>query len=166
MECPACENQLQQITVSGIEVDVCKGGCGGIWFDNFELKKFDEKHEANGQELLEIERDENIVVDNTQKRKCPKCDDMVMMRHFYSTKKEVEIDECPQCGGFWLDAGELERIRNLYKNEAEKQEATKKYFSEILTVNQIHNEAETERIRMISSIFRFISPSFYFGRRY
>jgi len=24
--------------------------------------------------------------------------------------KEIEIDECPNCKGFWLDAGELEKI--------------------------------------------------------
>ena len=170
MKCPACENQLEQITVSDIEVDICKGGCGGIWFDNYELKKFDKKHDSTGEELLHIERDENIAVDYTQKRKCPKCDEIIMMRHFYSTKKEVEIDECPQCGGFWLDSGELERIRNLFENEAEKKEASKKYFSEVLkqdiAIDQIQNESEAARIRSVSNILRFISPSFLFSRRY
>ena len=40
MNCPACGNVLKEMTVSDISVDVCQGGCGGIWFDNFELKKF------------------------------------------------------------------------------------------------------------------------------
>ncbi|MHC4573105.1 MAG: zf-TFIIB domain-containing protein [Planctomycetota bacterium] len=30
MNCPACSNQLQQMTVGNVTVDVCKGGCGGI----------------------------------------------------------------------------------------------------------------------------------------
>ncbi len=168
MECPACGNKLWQITVSDVELDVCKGGCGGIWFDNFELKKFDEPHESVGEELLNIERDESLVVDHEKRRKCPKCDDIIMMRHFFSTKKEVEIDECPQCGGFWLDSGELERIRNLFSNEEEKERAAKEYFSEVfrqdLAIEQVKHESQTERIQRAASIFRFISPSFYFRR--
>jgi Zn-finger nucleic acid-binding protein len=95
MECPACGNQLQQMTVGGVTVDVCKGGCGGIWFDNFELKKFDEPHESLGEKLLETERDESLTIDRTKKLKCPKCKEVVMMRHFFSIKKQVEVDECP-----------------------------------------------------------------------
>ena len=106
MKCPACSNELQEMTVADVTVDVCKGGCGGIWFDNLELKKFDAPHESAGQALLNVERDETVQVDRTKRLKCPKCDDIVMMRHFFSVKKDVEVDECPGCGGFWLDAGE------------------------------------------------------------
>jgi len=28
-----------------IELDFCKGGCGGIWFDRHEFLKFDKPHE-------------------------------------------------------------------------------------------------------------------------
>ena len=49
MECPACGKQLQQMTAGDVTVDVCKGGCGGMWFDNYELKKFDEPHESAGE---------------------------------------------------------------------------------------------------------------------
>jgi Zn-finger nucleic acid-binding protein len=30
---------MEEITVDEIKVDVCKDGCGGIWFDQFEPKK-------------------------------------------------------------------------------------------------------------------------------
>ena len=63
MKCPACDNTLTEINISDILVDICKGGCGGIWFDNFELEKFDEKHEHAGEALLDIERDKNITID-------------------------------------------------------------------------------------------------------
>ena len=93
MNCPACGNPLQEMTVADVTVDVCKDGCGGIWFDNFELKKFDEPHESAGQALLEIERDDSITIDHSKSLKCPKCDDIVMMRHFFSVKKQVQLDE-------------------------------------------------------------------------
>ena len=56
-----------------ITVDVGKSGCGGIWFDQFELEKLNEPHEAAGYSLLDIERDESIVVGYARKRMCPKC---------------------------------------------------------------------------------------------
>jgi hypothetical protein len=131
MNCPACGNVLQEMTVGGVVVDVCRGGCGGIWFDKFELNKFDEPHESAGEELLEIEQDESIIVDHTKRFKCPRCDDVVMMRHFFSVKKDVEVDECPGCGGFWLDAGELGKIRGLFNTEEERHKAAKEYFSKV-----------------------------------
>jgi len=165
MKCPACSNMLQQITVADVTVDVCKSGCGGIWFDNFELKKFDEPHESAGQELLDIERDNSIVVDHTKRLNCPKCGNVVMMRHFFSVKKEVEVDECPGCGGFWLDAGELTKIRSLFNTEEERQKAADDYFSEVfgdkLAAMKAEDEAKIGKARKIANMFRFICPSYY-----
>jgi Zn-finger nucleic acid-binding protein len=153
------------MTVEDVTVDVCKAGCGGIWFDNFELKKFDEPHEAAGRVLLDIERDESIAIDHNKRLNCPKCDDVVMMRHFFSVKKQVEVDECPGCGGFWFDAGELRKIRSLFNTEEERHQATHEYFNEIfgdkLTAMQAQNEAELARTRKIANMFRFICPSHY-----
>lgn len=165
MNCPACGNVLQAITVSDIAVDVCEGGCGGIWFDNFELKKFDEPHESAGQELLDIEQNQSITVDRSKRLKCPKCDDVVMMRHFFSVKKEVEVDECPGCGGFWLDAGELCKIRSLFDTEQEREKAAEEYFSEIfggeIAAMEAGDQAKLDKVRKISNMFRFICPSYY-----
>lgn len=165
MKCPACSNELFETTVGEVTVDVCKGGCGGIWFDNFELKKFDEPHESAGQTLLEIERNENMVVDHTKRLKCPKCDDVVMMRHFFSVKKAVEVDECPGCSGIWLDAGELARIRSLFNTEQERHKAAENYFGEIfgdkLTAMHTENKAKLHSVRRVSNIFRWICPSYY-----
>ena len=165
MKCPACGNPLQEMTVSDVTVDVCKGGCGGIWFDQFELKKFDEPHESSGEALLEIERDESITLNHTKRWKCPKCDDIVMMRHFFSVKKEVEVDECPGCGGFWLDAGELRQIRSLFKTEAEREAAADRYFDEVFGDELVEAKAESgekvARAHKVANIFRFICPSNY-----
>jgi len=111
IKCPACFNELSEIQVGRFSVDVCQGGCGGIWFDAFELQGVDEPDEAAGVHLLEIERDASLTVDTSRKRECPRCDGVKLMRHFISPKREVEVDECPNCGGYWLDAGELARIR-------------------------------------------------------
>jgi Zn-finger nucleic acid-binding protein len=111
MKCPACFNELTTRRAGGIAVDVCRGGCGGIWFDAFELQKIDELSEPEGEALLNIERDEAVIVDQSLKRACPRCSDVKLQRHFFSAARRVQVDECPNCGGYWLDAGELALIR-------------------------------------------------------
>ncbi len=165
MTCPACDHRLTQIVVGGITVDVCKGGCGGIWFDRFELQKVDEPHESAGEILLDIERDERIRVDHSKRRTCPRCKQIIMMRHFYSVRMQVEVDECPGCAGFWLDVGELAAIRKEFRSEAERRKAAEEYFSEIfdtqLAEMRAKSEEQAERVRRIAWMFRFICPSYY-----
>ena len=56
-------------------------------------------------------RDPNVVVDPQRKRECPRCEDVKLKRRFFSRHHKIEVDECPGCGGIWLDPGELEKIR-------------------------------------------------------
>lgn len=102
---------MSQMQVGNITLDVCHGGCGGIWFDAFELQHVDEQEEAAGEHLLKIDRDETIVVDQSRKRECPRCPGIKLKRHFFSAKRNIEVDQCPNCNGYWLDAGELAKIR-------------------------------------------------------
>ena len=110
MKCPACFNPLVEVQVGNVFVDVCQGGCGGIWFDAFELQRMDDTHEA-GEPLLHLKRNENVLVDFNRKRDCPRCEGIKLHRHFFSAQRKVQVDQCPNCGGYWLDAGELEQIR-------------------------------------------------------
>jgi len=161
MKCPACENELTTKSVGGIAVDLCSGSCGGIWFDNYEFKKFDEPYESAGEELLSIEIKEELQVESDQKWGCPKCSDVVMARHFFSIKEHVEIDECPSCGGIWLDIGELSVIRNSFKLLENKQEATKEYFKKIFVEIRRESEEEKSQIRKFVNMFKYICPSYY-----
>src|SRR5262245_47249369 len=131
MDCPACHRTLRLITVGDVSVDICSSGCGGMWFDIGEFKKFDEPNEA-AAELLDIPRDPNVEVDQSQRYRCTKCTDSVMMRHFASAKRAVVVDECAVCGGVWLDPGELRRIRSEYPSEEARRQAARAYFQEVL----------------------------------
>ena len=107
MKCPACVNDLTEKMVDNILVVVCDGGCGGIWFDLYELKKVDETHAAKGRDLLHVRRDENVRADHTARRMCPRCYGTMMMRHFHSSKRNVEVDECPKCGDVGYNSRQL-----------------------------------------------------------
>jgi len=107
MNCPACGNSLALRKAGSIDVDACDGGCGGVWFDNFELVRVDD---AGRQAIRSVPRDLSLVVDSQSKRRCPKCTDQVMLRRYYSRLRRTQIDECPNCAGIWLDAGEFDAI--------------------------------------------------------
>src|SRR3954466_8598791 len=124
MMCPACGKQLSQLVAAGVVLDVCNGGCGGIWFDAFELQKVEAAQTVTGDFEINIPRDPSIQVNFQARRCCPKCRDVVLMRHYYSKRRGVVLDECPSCAGFWLDAGELEQIR--YERESLEAEETSK----------------------------------------
>ncbi len=165
MQCPACGRRLTQKTVEGIAVDVCVGGCGGIWFDNYELEKMDEPHESAGEMLLDVERDEMVSIDQTARRLCPICDNITMMQHFFSVRRSVTLDECPSCGGIWLDSGELGLIRNQFTSERERRQAAEAYFNDVfgpkLGIMREEGEEQRQRARKIARIFRYICPSNY-----
>jgi uncharacterized protein len=165
MECPACGNGLTRMTVGRITVDACEGGCGGIWFDRYELMRVDETDESAGEGLLEIARDPNLRVDLSRRFNCPTCRDVVMMRHFFSAKRQVVVDECPSCGGHWLDPGELRTIRTEYASEDERERAAQAYFAEVfgpeLAAAHAASEEDLARAQRIAHAFRFICPSYY-----
>jgi Zn-finger nucleic acid-binding protein len=153
------------MTLDDVKVDVCKGGCGGVWFDNYEIDKFDEAHESRGEPLLDVERRERIHVNHSKRRSCPKCSSTILMRHFYSVKHEVEVDECPRCGGYWLDYGELGQIRSQYTTEEERATAADAYFTDLMDeeLGEMRRESreKLEKAQRIARMFRFICPSYY-----
>ncbi|MFB2833656.1 zf-TFIIB domain-containing protein [Floridanema evergladense] len=132
MKCPACDNELSEKLAGNITVDVCEGGCGGIWFDRFELQKVDNLEETEGESLLNIQKSPEVEVNHNLRRYCPKCPNILMMRHYYGVKKQVLVDECPSCAGFWLDAGELAAIRSQFSSEMEKEIVTEQYIADIV----------------------------------
>ena len=92
-----------------------------------------------------------------------------MMRHFFSVKQGVEVDECPSCAGFWLDAGELRQIRGLYETEADRKKAAHEYFDEVfgeeLKAQQVENVEKLAKTKRIANIFRYICPTNYIPGR-
>lgn len=129
MNCPACGMSMVEEDFGGILVDVCKNGCKGIWFDWGELKELDENHEGVGKALEEAL---NSPRQNNADRGplfCPKCG-IKMREHKYKHAKEVSVDECYACGGFFLDSGELKQIRDNYMNEDERETYVRRLVSE------------------------------------
>ena len=133
MKCPRTNTNLKSVKVGGITVDISEA-CGGVFFDNYELEHFDEKHERRGEVLVEhLKKFVPLQVNLKERISCPKCIDIVMARHFYSPEQQIEIDECPGCGGIWFDFGELKKLRDLFPTQVDRQKAGKEFIKELET---------------------------------
>jgi Zn-finger nucleic acid-binding protein len=132
MNCPACAAPLESLPLEGMSVDICRHGCGGIFFDNFELARVDQSHEKLGDALATLESHPAAVVVR-EKRPCPKCMGFTMLQHKFSREKPVLVDECPNCAGIWLDGGELAEIRRPVETVAERRKATQQFFSSLVS---------------------------------
>lgn len=53
----------------------------------------------------------------------------------YGDRPVVTIDRCPQCSGFWLDAGELEGIRDAISDDRDR--AASENFASGLVIGMV-----------------------------
>ncbi len=165
MNCPACGTAMTEVVTGDIKVQACKGGCGGLWFDEWSLRKLEAHAQSAGAELLNVEQNPAVHVDPNQRRKCPVDQDVVMMRHFWSVKREVAVDECPKCEGVFLDPGELAEIARDYPTDEQRHQAARGYYREMFDTQLAgmlkQDKARVESARKVAHIFKFICPSYY-----
>ncbi len=106
MKCPKCEtDSLRPIQYRGVEVDRCRR-CQGIWFDQDELPEF---LNLSRKELRSIQSEKTDPQANMKRGDCPR-DGKEMLRVYSPRNQEVTIDHCVECGGIWLDSGELAKL--------------------------------------------------------
>ena len=137
LKCPRTGEPMTEVSFGSLKVDVSPA-CAGIWFDRFELDKVDEQHEALGELVVEhLENCHRRLTNTSTRLKCPIDTDVVMMRRYFSVKQQIEIDECPACGGVWLDAEELEGIRQLFKDARDREAANASFASAVMASDQV-----------------------------
>ncbi len=162
MECPVCKNTMVEKDFGGVMVDVCENGCKGIWFDWIELSKLDETHEGAGKALAEALMSERVRDDNRDRINCPKCQKL-MVAHLYKSSKEVTVDECYLCGGFFLDAGELKVIKESFMTEEERDNFIEGLLDTVpeFEAAQENLEKMQQRTAAMKKMTKFLRPSAY-----
>lgn len=164
INCPACGKEMTEIFIERAQchVDICLDGCGGIYFDNREFKKIDEQLESIDEIKSALEGKTFEKVDETFKRICPVCG-MKMVKNSTSIKGSVIIDDCYNCGGKFLDFGELDKIRAEYPTEEARSKAVVEYlknnmgseFEEMHAHKLIANKKEQKQGFLKSFINKF-----------
>ncbi len=149
MKCPACLAEMNEITAGDIKIDVCDRGCGGIWFDDGELRKFDNGKEFDPTSLLKVSSTGHSSPTETI-RKCPRCSDSVLVKQYSDIENKVQIDQCWECSGILLDRGELAILRSQFNNDADHVAAVNAYAQNCID-KQIKSveKAGAERIKQI-----------------
>ena len=104
--CPRDNTPLATETQLGIEIDRCPS-CNGRWLDYNELDQLEATVPST-----EAERRATIEYgEHNGDLKCPICGER--MTAFNYRAYNVELDVCPQEHGYWLDAGEDGRVRDI-----------------------------------------------------
>ena len=109
IHCPRCVGELEPITYEGVDLDVCLL-CRGLWFDQGELAKFNN-----------FDSDFPLGPGKPVKGKaigghCPRCS-VVMNVTRYAPGTKFQVDRCADCGGVWLDNGEIGKVQQLLTDE-------------------------------------------------
>ena len=124
--CPHCKIPMERLEIEipgpNVIIDYC-GKCNSYWFDKGELKK------VVKDRLAEKKAKGSEGMDAWVKFDCPRCNGPMTMKYMYN----VEVDQCTECFGIWLDEGELLRLneKNLERIEDEK---TKGFFHKLYTL--------------------------------
>ena len=164
IKCPACHKTMTKIFVhsANVNVDICLNGCGGIYFDNMEFYAFDENKENMYEITKALEGRKFQKVDQSKERLCP-IKKKKMVKNFTNLSKNVEVDDCYNCGGKFLDFGELETIRkeSLTAGERRKEFLKNVFSSPEYNVDTV-NPPKYRRHRR--SLMKRIFDRIFFGR--
>jgi len=104
IKCPKCDIYMrkQEIEVPGLNItlDFCIQ-CHSYWFDKGELNRY------IGTSVVDRSLKRRSGIDSWGKPNCPRCSGRMTMKFI----EELEIDHCEDCGGIWLDHGELKSLQ-------------------------------------------------------
>ncbi len=145
MKCLSCGTEMtanQVVTKKdSISYNSCDQ-CGSLWLDAGELDKM--AFNTSGS----IEYCEEIGTDEPEKKpmKCPRCDDFNLSKVKFLESDDIDLHLCRNCGGFWLDGGELNRIDKVLADDGSAQGHG---FSDF--VNNVHVPYWNKRIKKPSS---------------
>lgn len=145
MKCLSCNeemiNYFVQTKKDQISYDVCET-CGSFWLDAGELNKT--AFQVTGD--IEYCSEKKIESVSEITKNCPLCEDTTLDKVFFIGYSDIVLDRCRNCGGFWLDGGELDLVN---KELQEIMPIQGKGFSEF--VNNVHLPYWHKRIRRKSS---------------
>lgn len=136
MQCPKCASELIRKFYKGmLEVDYCPN-CWGMWLDDSELDKLEDVAFDEDRNKGSLFHHESAV-----SYPCPICG--VPMREFQYRLYDLKLDYCIERHGFWLDAGEDERVLEIMRTQRASISRKK--------------SAETEWKQVLTSLHSFIN---------
>lgn len=118
MNCQVCKGKLNNINIENTEIIQCSK-CGGFWVKKGDLNRLI-KHHYGDIEFSSI--DHHMHNDTHGILKCIFCEDQAMIKSNFIEYSDVILDYCENCGAFWIDKGELDKMQ-AYIEKIENTEA-------------------------------------------
>lgn len=117
MRCPHCASALRAALYEGVEIHTCSA-CHGEFVAGEAMRSIVNAREQSFDDRIGAMAATHGpafgVPEWAQGRTlaCPACDENMQVIN-YAGDTSVMVDRCPDCGGLWLDAEELEVIQAL-----------------------------------------------------
>jgi Zn-finger nucleic acid-binding protein len=109
MHCLNCGSEMVNYTVlteqKQVSYDMCEA-CGSLWLDRGELDKMAFQVEGS----IEFCSHEEAGGAPPTGKGCPRCDGVQLEKVRFLGSSDLMLDACPNCGGFWLDGGDLDLV--------------------------------------------------------
>lgn len=117
MNCPACRNDLSEHEVqlpngSVINFNTCSQ-CGGIWLENFNLKKLMKQDSFPYSFIPQYQPPPGLILVKEGERACPICYSQLTLIEDHG----VKVDICKACKAIWFDGFELQQLYDEMREE-------------------------------------------------
>jgi len=143
VKCPACDAEMVERHF-GATIDICEHGCHGVWFDRDELMVVKRAGEDVNRELEQLQSRPPTRFRERGTLVCPRCQTPMQIRSSGS-EPAVYIDECPTCGGVFLDHGEVVLVRESRPNIIDSQQRV----AEMMVRESAESRRADERTRTL-----------------
>ena len=115
MNCPNGHGALTPRQLETVTVEECPS-CGGIWFDEDELRRAKDAAEPDANWLeLDVWKHSDDVQGVQTDVPCPNCATKLAALSYPHTG--IQIDHCPTCQGTWLGRGEFGKLMGAFDRE-------------------------------------------------
>lgn len=161
MLCPSDSTTLKEVTVLShygqyIVLDQCQE-CGGVWFDTSEI------HQVKQGEAEKIEKlDETTLQISTSFQReeflCPKDKNKLICYKDSFFPKNIVMEICPVCHGFWLNKGEfVEYQKQRHELQEKKEDSAISYASEESVLKILENHSSKDTFEALGSLSKLLS---------
>lgn len=152
--CPDCSVDMVIESVGDIKLDVCSL-CAGTWFDPEELRIL------LARDPLALDMLEDKAVPSVEQkpagpswRRCPDCQ-LPLEEYHYLYTSPVVLNTCRDCGGVWVEDGELDRMHE-WLQEINKPMSLKEKAAMAVAEAAIEHDIQMQRQHKLLHFFHIL----------
>jgi Zn-finger nucleic acid-binding protein len=151
---------MESMDFRGVSLDECIQ-CGGIWFDDGELKKLQtlgdqlSLHSAESQAVAQTKS----RAPDRQPKLCPVCHEaLTPFEYMYSSN--IILDECDNCYGIWVQDGELQKMAEyMEQDQSAIDSAKREVIAAIAAETQMASRSKKNRGKGIVAFWSIFGTS-------